>query len=176
MPTKKELLDAISWLGNCACPCFIEDKDLFDENIIMIEDFINDNFELIEKMTWLRNSLNEDNGMFDFIFKNEDEVKGWLDRIKWYIKKCDESGRELYELKRNPPLEFEEIKVGDWVWNMNSADNEYVKVHRKYIADRYNAYYMQGTKVIQFIHPNGFTFSQEYKEDEICKKQVDENE
>lgn len=48
-PSKKELLYAISWIGNCVCPCFIEDKDLFDKNIIMIEDFINDNFELIKK-------------------------------------------------------------------------------------------------------------------------------
>lgn len=174
MPTKKELLGAISWLGNCACPCFIEDKDLFDKNIIMIEDFINDNFELIEKMTWLRNSLNEDNGMFDFIFKDEDEVKGWLDRIKWYIKKCDESGRELYELKNNPPLKFDEIKDGDWVWN--NVDKEYIRVYRKHIATLHNSCYVEGTKVIQFIHPNGFTFSQEYKEDEIYRWQVIDDE
>ena len=159
MPTKKELLDAISWIGNCACPCFIEDKDLFDKNIIMIEDFINENFELIEKMTWLKNSLNEDNGLFDFIFKNEEEVKGWIERMRWHVEKCDELGRELYELKNNPPLKFEEIKDGDWVWN--NVEREYIRVYRKYIVTLHNSCYVEGTKVIQFIHPNGFVFSQE---------------
>lgn len=174
MPTKKELLDAISWIGNCACPCFIEDKDLFDKNIIMIEDFINENFELIEKMTWLKNSLNEDNGLFDFIFKNGEEVKGWIERMRWHVEKCDELGRELYELKNNPPLKFDEIKDGDWVWN--NVDKEYIRVYRKHIATLHNSYYGEGTKVIQFIYPNGFTFSQEYKENEIYKKQVNGNE
>ena len=174
MPTKKELLDAISWLGNCACPCFIEDKDLFDENIIMIEDFINDNFELIEKMTWLKNSLNEDNGLFDFIFKNEEEVKGWIERMRWHVEKCDELGRELYELKNNPPLKFDEIKDGDWVWN--NAYKEYAKVWRKYIATCHNGSYVEGTKVIQFIYQDDFVFSQEYKENEIYRKMVNEDE
>lgn len=115
-PNKRELLDAISWLSNWTRPCFVKDVNLFDKNIIMVEDFINDNFELIEKMTWLKNSLNENNGLFDFIFKNEDEVKSWLDIMKLHVIKCEELGRELHKLKRNPPLKFEELEDGEWYW------------------------------------------------------------
>lgn len=34
--------------------------------------------------------------------------------MRWHVKECSKLGRELYELKRNPPLKFYEIKNGDW--------------------------------------------------------------
>lgn len=80
----------------------------------------------------------------------------------------------IKEYFENPPLKFEEIEKGMWVWN--ERNKEYAKVWRKYIASCHNDSYVEGTKVIKFIYQDWFTYSQEYKENEIYKKQVDENE
>ena len=63
---------------------------------------------------------------FNLIFSSQEEVNKWFDRMRWHVKKCDEYGRELDILKNNPPLEWEELKEGMWIWD--NKDKAYMKI------------------------------------------------
>ena len=67
------------------------------------------------QIDWLKNCMGEE--AFNLIFSSQEEVNKWFDRMRWHVKKCDEYGRELDILKNNPPLKFDELKEGMWVWD-----------------------------------------------------------
>lgn len=109
------------------------------------------------------------NEMMNFV---EQLIKEHFDLLEEY-KDCRRELNSYYDMMCNPPLKFEEIKAGMWVWIADTK--EYVKVHRKYISDFRNSSYPENTKVIKFIYPNGFCFSKRYEENRFYRMEVIEN-
>lgn len=103
------------------------DSDLINNAINAFENLIHEHFDS-NSINWLKKCMGEE--AFNVVFSSEEEVKKWVDRIKWHVKKVDELGRKLQELKSNPPLKFEEIKVGDILWD--KKEKEFVKVVYKF--------------------------------------------
>lgn len=88
-----------------------------DDNLNILWELIKEHFDN-PQIDWLKNCMGEE--AFNLIFSSQEEVNKWFDRMRWHVKKCDEYGRELDILKNNPPLKFDELKEGMWVW-----DNKY---------------------------------------------------
>lgn len=89
----------------------------------LLERLIHEHFDN-PQIDWLKNCMGEE--AFNLIFSSQEEVNKWFDRMRWHVKKCDEYGRELDILKNNPPLKFEELTEGMWIWD--NARKEWVKV------------------------------------------------
>lgn len=155
--TKEKCERALEW----ASTCYFEDtegnqwdfKNFNDYKVL--EQLIKEHFDLLEEYKKLEKS---------------DESKEQC-TIEQYAL-IHELRDEIKELKSNPPLKFEEIKVGQWVWIAETK--EYVKVHRKYISDFRNSSYPENTKIIKFIYHNGFCFSQRYEENRFYRMEVKE--
>lgn len=82
------------------------------------------------KIEWLKNCLSKE--AFDYIFSSEEEVKKWIERCNWHVKRCAELRKELDELKSNPPLKFEDLKrmVGSPVWD--NQDKKWLLIESAY--------------------------------------------
>lgn len=105
----EEALDNVAYIDYGCC-----DSETYDKNVKVLNELIDQHFDN-PQIDWLRNCMGDK--AFNLIFSNQEEVKKWLDRIRWHVKKCDELGRELDRLKSNPPLKFEELKEGMWIWD-----------------------------------------------------------
>lgn len=108
----KELDNAPVWDGH-------EPRDI--DRLLSIDDN--------PQIDWLKNCMGEE--AFNLIFSSQKEVNKWFDRMRWHVKKCDEYGRELDILKNNPPLKFEELKEGMWVWD--NYWEEYFEISEVYL-------------------------------------------
>lgn len=73
------------------------DSDLISNAINAFENLIHEHFDN-NQIDWLKKCMGEEN--FDLIFSSEEEVKKWIDRVNWHLKKVDELGRELQKLKK----------------------------------------------------------------------------
>ena len=108
--TKEECEKALRILRNVEIG---ESEDVEKANDIF-EKLIEEHFDN-PQIDWLKNCMGEE--AFNLIFSSQEEVNKWFDRMRWHVKKCDEYGRELDILKNNPPLKFEELKEGMWIWD-----------------------------------------------------------
>ena len=108
-----------SWFNPYKCPERIKFKNELD----ILFDLIEEHFDN-PQIDWLKNCMGEE--AFNLIFSSQEEVNKWFDRMRWHVKKCDEYGRELDILKNNPPLKFEELKEGMWIWD--NKDKAYMKI------------------------------------------------
>ena len=108
-----------SWFNPYKCPERIKFKNELD----ILFDLIEEHFDN-PQIDWLKNCMGEE--AFNLIFSSQEEVNKWFDRMRWHVKKCDEYGRELDILKNNPPLEWEELKEGMWIWD--NKDKAYMKI------------------------------------------------
>lgn len=82
---------------------------------MLLRQLIKEHFDNTQ-INWLKNCMEEE--AFNLIFSSQEEVNKWFDRMRWHVKKCNEYGRELDILKNNPPLKFEELKEGVWIWDI----------------------------------------------------------
>ena len=127
----EEALDRVarfcSWFNPYKCPERIKFKNELD----ILFDLIEEHFDN-PQIDWLKNCMGEE--AFNLIFSSQEEVNKWFDRMRWHVKKCDEYGRELDILKNNPPLEWEELKEGIFVWD--NKHHTYIKIDR--IWESYN--------------------------------------
>ena len=97
-------------------------------------------------------------------FSSKEEVKKWIDRVNWHLKKVDELGRELQKLKSNPPLKFEELKDEMWVWD--NKEKKYIKSCNNFDTEEYG----KGIRV-----QIGFDLVRyPYEENRFYRKQVEE--
>lgn len=143
-----------------------EQQKEFQNALIKLEELYIEYFEN-SQIEWLRNCIG--NEPFDLIFSSQEEVKRWVDRMTWHVKECDKLGRELDQLKSNPPLKFEELKVGMWVWD--NKHKVYNCISRIYV----NLY--PNINAIQFKYLNETTqwgYTIEFEENRFYIKQVEE--
>lgn len=118
------------------------------------------------QIDWLKNCMREE--AFNLIFSSQEEVNKWFDRMRWHVKKCDEYGRELDILKNNPPLKFDELKEGMWIWD--DIDKEYRKVYGKWIYSGDEYFMKKGCKVV-FISEDEY-FYLIYEPNRFYRKEV----
>lgn len=119
MLTEKECREALKDLYNSICELEeiksgVETTCVFDDSLDCFKELIDQHFDN-PQIDWLKNCMGEE--AFNLIFSSQEEVNKWFDRMRWHVKKCDEYGRELDILKNNPPLKFDELKEGMWVWD-----------------------------------------------------------
>ena len=139
-------------------------NNLYKNELNLFKNLINEHFEN-SQIEWLRNCIG--NETFNLIFSSQEEVKRWFDRIRWHVKECDKLGRKLQEIESNPPLKFEELKVGMWAW-----DNKY-KVYNCISRIYENLY--PNVNAIQFKYLNETTqwgYIIEFEENRFYRKLV----
>lgn len=78
----------------------------------------------------------------------------------------------IYEHFDNPPLKFEEIKVGDWLW-----DDKYKYYRCVYYLVIHDGSFIDEGKYISFNKESYYMEHHElFEENRFYRKQVDENE
>lgn len=164
MLTKEECLEALNDIENELCELEeyrtgVDVCCLYDESLDKLNQLINEHFEN-SQIEWLRNCIG--NEPFDLIFSSQEEVKRWVDRMTWHVKECDKLGRELDQLKSNPPLKFEEINTGKPVFD--NTDHGWIVV----------AYIDLLRKRIRYIDVDGLCGWIEFEENRFYRKQVEE--
>lgn len=115
------------------------------------------------QIDWLKNCMGEE--AFNLIFSSQEEVNKWFDRMRWYVKKCDEYGRELDILKNNPPLKFEELKEGMFVWDNKRKVK--LLIAYCYSEDDMGYYNLSNPEDYKYIHL-------EFEENRFYRKEVQE--
>ena len=109
----------------------------FQVDYDVLYQLINEHFDNLPKIEWLKKAMGED--AYEICFKDKKSVAEWYKRAMWHVYKVNELSKELKQLKDNPPLKFEELHDKMWVW-----DNKYKEYcfiyfiagkypHRKYI-------------------------------------------
>lgn len=168
MFTKEECLKALDRIENDEY-LITEDDDGYLINIVnlyknelrTLRHLIHENFEN-NPIDWLKNCMGEE--AFNVVFSSKEEVKKWIDRVNWHLKKVDELGRELQKLKSNPPLKFEELKDEMWVWD--NKEKKYIKSCNNFDTEEYG----KGIRV-----QIGFDLVRyPYEENRFYRKQVEE--
>lgn len=167
MLTKEGCEKALDRIENEEC-LITEDDDVYLMHIVnlyknelrTLRHLIYEHFDN-NPIDWLKNCMGEE--AFNVVFSSEEEVKKWVDRIKWHVKKVDELGRKLQELKSNPPLKLEELESGMWVWD--NKEKMYIKYCNNYDTKEYG----KGIRVQM-----GFDLVRyPYEENRFYRKQVD---
>ena len=95
--------------------CMIQPRFELTNELEVLMDLIKEHFELVEKMGWLKNAVSDE--AFELIFRNEKEVKDWIDRGQWHVQKVKDLKDELFNIQNPQPYKFEELKKGMWVWD-----------------------------------------------------------
>ena len=74
----------------------------------------------------------------------------------------------------NPPLRFEELKEGMWVWD--DVEKEFLKVKCVCVADEGHYIFKEGTKIIEFVlcGISSRTVDVEFEPNRFYRKQVEE--
>lgn len=80
----------------------------------------------------------------------------------------------IYEHFHNPPLRFEELKEGMWVWD--DVEKEFLKVKCVCVADEGHYIFKEGTKIIEFVlcGISSRTVDVEFEPNRFYRKQVEE--
>lgn len=118
-----------------------------DYHFYILKQLINEHFDNEQKIEWLKKIMGKD--AFELCFKDEKSVVEWYERGMWHINKVNELSRELKQLKSshdilvnyadeqlclikefksNPPLKFEDLKEGMWIWD--NKIKEYIKLEK----------------------------------------------
>ena len=137
--TKEECLFA---LDNIGCLCMSDEDGEVD--CLLSESFVKDDYDILEQL------IEEHYELVDLLKKQDlenltiEELDKWFDRSLWHVNKVNELSKKTIELSRdikskqeiidvlttNPPLKFEEIRDGIWVWDNNWC--EYFEVSEVY--------------------------------------------
>ena len=88
--------------------CMIPPRFELTNELEVLMDLIKEHFELVEKMGWLKNAVSDE--AFELIFRNEKEVKDWIDRGQWHVQKVRDLKDELFNIQNPQPYKFEELK------------------------------------------------------------------
>ena len=105
--------------------CMIPPRFELTNELEVLMDLIKEHFELVEKMGWLKNAVSDE--AFELIFRNEKEVKDWIDRGQWHVQKVKDLTDELFNIQNPQPYKFEDLKVGMWVWDKEIGACMYIK-------------------------------------------------
>ena len=88
--------------------CMIPPRFELTNELEVLMDLIKEHFELVEKMGWLKNAVSDE--AFELIFRNEKEVKDWIDRGQWHVQKVKDLKDELFNIQNPQPYKFEDLK------------------------------------------------------------------
>lgn len=170
MLTKEECLKALDRIENDEYLITEDDEgylmhivNSYKNELMTLRHLIYEHFDN-NQIDWLKKCMGEE--AFNVVFSSEEEVKKWIDRVNWHVKKVDELGRELQKLKSNPPLKFEEIKVGDILWD--KKEKEFVKVVYKFT----NSIREKNLSLIYFGDEGAY--DSRFEENTYYRKQVEE--
>lgn len=101
-----------------------------------------------------------------------------LQRLEYEENQCDEYSTVINELIHehfcNPPLRFEELKEGMWVWD--DVEKEFLKVKCVCVAEEGHYIFREGTKIIEFVlcGISSRTVDVEFDSNRFYRKQVEE--
>lgn len=140
--------------------CMIPPRFELTNELEVLMDLIKEHFELVEKMGWLKNAVSDE--AFELIFRNEKEVKDWIDRGQWHVQKVKDLKDELFNIQNPQPYKFEELKKGMWIWDdenemfilITFIDKQFKKMHvclteydgfnDEYVNVEYTEYFEEG--------------------------------
>lgn len=95
--------------------CMIPPRFELTNELEVLTDLIKEHFELVEKMGWLKNAVSDE--AFELIFRNEKEVKDWIDRGQWHVQKVKDLKDELFNIQNPQPYKFEDLRTGMFVFD-----------------------------------------------------------
>lgn len=110
--------------------CMIPPRFELTDELEVLMDLIKEHFELVEKIGWLKNAVSDE--AFELIFRNEKEVKDWIDRGQWHVQKVKDLKDELFNIQNPQPYKFEELKKGMWIWDdkREFEDFRFIKIEK----------------------------------------------
>ena len=103
--------------------CMIPPRFELTNELEVLMDLIKEHFELVEKMGWLKNAVSDE--AFELIFRNEKEVKDWIDRGQWHVQKVKDLKDELFNIQNPQPYKFEDFRIGLWVYDSQPECEEF---------------------------------------------------
>lgn len=150
MLTREECIKARDII-NANVNCDEMSTEEFNKSLVVFNNLINEYFELVDLLK-----------RYDLENLSIEELDGWLGKLLWHVSKVNELSNKLVELDlvvnskqemidelkktineniykifKNPPLKFDELHEGMWVWD--NRTKAYAKIRHLLIREKINA-------------------------------------
>lgn len=132
------------------------------ESLDLIEKLIKKHFNLKEKYSKILDDVH------DYRYETHAMKMTIRNLCKYFGVKNEEELKNIY---LNPPLKFEELKVGMWVWDRR--DNKYVHIYMTRIYEYDTGCFFKGQKLLRIYCDSGW-YDTEFVENRFYRKQVEE--
>ena len=111
MLTKEECYIALNDMYDCT----LVSKDDCEGNREILSKLIQEHFELVEKVEWLKEEMTEP--AFNLVFSTQEFLHSWYKGIQITSVENAVLKRKLSDYENPQPYKFEELKKGMWVWD-----------------------------------------------------------
>ena len=167
MLTKEECYIALNDMYDCT----LVSKDDCEGNREILSKLIQEHFELVEKVEWLKEEMTEP--AFNLVFSTQEFLHNWYKGIQMYSAENDVLKRKVSEYENPQPYKFEDLNSDMWVWDdknemfilITFIDKQFKKMHvclteydgfnDEYVNVEYTEYFEEGrffpvTKAIEY--------------------------
>ena len=80
-----------------------------------LEDFVEEHFEIVEKIEWVKEEMTEP--VFDFVFSTQGIFRSWYQGIQMYSAENSILKRKVSEYENPQLYKLEDLKPNMWVWD-----------------------------------------------------------